>query len=171
MRSKVVATVIMLLLGVCMLVFIMVQTQNYASIIVAGVVRGATQRAVKLEIANLPNDEVVERVDETLASLFDREEQRPVVNQDTGEFMDALLRVQDKWDSIKQQFDAPDAEKSSERLLTLSEEHFKLADETVLLAQLDAPRATSYGSQPSASRSFSALRSSSRSSNGSIASR
>ena len=115
MRSKVVATVIMLLLGVCMLVFIMVQTQNYASIINdAGVVRGATQRAVKLEIANLPNDEVVERVDETLASLFDREEQRPVVNQDTGEFMDALLRVQDKWDSIKQQFDAPDAEKSSE---------------------------------------------------------
>lgn len=136
MRSKVVATVIMLLLGVCMLVFIMVQTQNYASIINdAGIVRGATQRAVKLEIANLPNDEVVERVDETLASLFDREEQRPVVNQDTGEFMDALLRVQDKWDSIKQQFDAPDAEKSSERLLTLSEEHFKLADETVLLAQ------------------------------------
>ena len=59
MRSKVVATVIMLLLGVCMLVFIMVQTQNYASIINdAGVVRGATQRAVKLEIAGLPNEDV-----------------------------------------------------------------------------------------------------------------
>lgn len=136
MRSKVVATVTMLLIGVCMLVFIMVQTQNYASIINdSGVVRGATQRAVKLEVANLPNDDVVKRVDETLASLFDREEQRPIVNQETREFTNALLHVQDKWDSIKQQFDAPDAEKSPERLLSLSEEHFELADEMVLMAQ------------------------------------
>lgn len=136
MRSKVVATVTMLLIGVCMLVFIMVQTQNYASIINdSGVVRGATQRAVKLEVANLPNDDVVKRVDETLASLFDREEQRPIVNQETREFMGALLDVQDKWDSIKLQFDAPDAEKSPERLLSLSEEHFELADEMVFLAQ------------------------------------
>lgn len=136
MRSKVVATVITLLIGVCMLGFIMVQMQNYASIINdAGIVRGATQRAVKLEIANLPNDEVVQRVDGILASLFDREGQRPVANQETEEFMNALLRVQDKWDSIKQQFDAPDAEKSREQLLSLSEEHFELADEMVLLAQ------------------------------------
>ena len=73
MRSKVAAIITVFLFGVGLLVFIMVQMQNYASIINdAGSVRGATQRAVKLEIAGLPNEDVVERVDEVLASLIDR---------------------------------------------------------------------------------------------------
>lgn len=136
MRSKVAAIVIVWLLGIGLLLFIMAQMQNYASIINdAGVVRGATQRAVKLELADLPNDKVVKRVDEMLASLFEREEHRPVKSRGTREFREALTDVQNQWGLIKQEFAAEDGEQSDERLLALSEEHFELADKTVLLAQ------------------------------------
>lgn len=134
LRSKVAAIITVFLLGVGLLVFIMVQMQNYASIINdAGVVRGATQRAVKLEIADMPNEDVVERVDEVLASLIDREDQRPLKSRETREFEDALFRIEDEWGLIKQEFAEPSP--SEERLLALSEEHFRLADTTVFLAQ------------------------------------
>ena len=103
LRSKVAAIITVFLFGVGLLVFIMVQMQNYASIINdAGSVRGATQRAVKLEIAGLPNEDVVERVDEVLASLIDREDQRPLKSRETREFEEALSRIEDEWGLIKQ---------------------------------------------------------------------
>ena len=108
MRSKVAAIITVFLFGVGLLVFIMVQMQNYASIINdAGVVRGATQRAVKLEIADMPNEDVVEHVDEVLASLIDREDQRPLKSRETREFEDALFRIEDEWGLIKQEFAEP----------------------------------------------------------------
>ena len=134
LRSKVAAIITVFLFGVGLLVFIMVQMQNYASIINdAGSVRGATQRAVKLEIADMPNEDVVEHVDEVLASLIDREDQRPLKSRETREFEDALFRIEDEWGLIKQEFAEPSP--SEERLLALSEEHFRLADTTVFLAQ------------------------------------
>ena len=136
MRSKIAAIIVVWLLGIGLLVFIMAQMQNYASIINdAGVVRGATQRAVKLEIADLPNAAVVQRVDDVLASLTDREQERPFKSSETREFEKALGRVENEWNLIKQEFAASDGSRSEDRLLDLSEEHFKLADETVLLAQ------------------------------------
>lgn len=136
MRSKVAASVVLLLLGIGLLVFTMAQMQNYASIINdAGVVRGATQQAVKLELAGLPNDDVIQRIDETLASLFEREDKRLVKSSDTQDFEEALAQVQGEWDLIKQEFAAGGDEQSNQRLLALSEEHFKLADTTVSLAQ------------------------------------
>lgn len=136
MRSKVAAIVALLLLGIGLLVFTMAQMQSYASIINdAGVVRGGTQRAVKLALAGLPNDDAVQRVDEVLASLMEREEERPIKSPDTRDFEESLAQVAGEWDLIKQEFAAYEHGQPDQKLLALSEAHFELADTTVYLAQ------------------------------------
>lgn len=137
MKSKVLAIAIAWLLCVVGLLFIMLQMQSYAGIINdAGVVRGGTQRAVKLELAGMPNQDIVQRVDSLLASLHSGEEGRIFQSGTTVQLTDDLDAIQRQWDLIKQEFAALErGEGSQENLLALSEEHFRMADEMVLSAQ------------------------------------
>lgn len=124
-------------LGVAILIFVLAQVRDYASIINdSGVVRGGTQRVVKMQIAGDPADPTEQRVTALLEKLTTNEQKRPYKGPETREFMDNLAAVSNQWQLIENEIEALNrGAGSTDRLLELSETHFTLADNMVLSAQ------------------------------------
>lgn len=106
----------------------------------AGLVRGATQRLVKLELTANPNDELIFYLDEILADLKYGDGDYKLVNLDDEQYhqkLDALILY---WDSLKGQITQTRANgyepSDMTNLLAKSETYFKLADETVSAAEV-----------------------------------
>lgn len=129
-------------LGVAILMFTLAQVRDFAGIINdSGVVRGGTQRVVKMELAGRPAPSTEQRVTSLLEKLAENEENRLYKGPETYEFMDNLAAVDSQWKLIEDEIDALHrGEGSAERLLDLSETHFTLADAMVLSAQKRAER-------------------------------
>lgn len=124
-------------LGALILIFTLSQVRDFAGIINdSGVVRGGTQRVVKMEVAGKSAPSTEQRVSSLLEKLTANEQNRPYKGPETHEFMDKLTAVSNQWKLIEDEIDALDrGEGSVSRLLELSETHFTLADEMVLSAQ------------------------------------
>ena len=129
-------------LGVAILMFTLAQVRDFAGIINdSGVVRGGTQRVVKMELAGRLAPSTEQRVTSLLEKLAENEENRLYKGPETYEFMDNLAAVDSQWKLIEDEIDALHrGEGSAERLLDLSETHFTLADAMVLSAQKRAER-------------------------------
>lgn len=142
MKPKVFATIFVWVICVGALAFALVQMQTFAGLINdAGVIRGGTQQAVKLALADQSNETIVERVD-TLVSKLEREEsERLIKDEASREFFQDIETVKGTWELINREFDAlAQGSGSKARLLELSEEHFREADAMVLSAQHRAER-------------------------------
>ena len=126
--------------GVVVLALVLMQAHSYASIINdSGVVRGGTQRVTKMELAGEHGDITKERVTSLLDKLCELEERRLYKSPETLAFMGKLDAVKAQWTLMLDEIDAIDnGTGSPQRLLELSETHFKLADEMVLAAQTRA---------------------------------
>lgn len=124
-------------LGVAILMFTLAQVRDFAGIINdSGVVRGGTQRVVKMELAGQRASSTEQRVTALLKKLETSEESRLLKGSETQEFMDNLAAVSSQWQLIEDELDAlRRGEGSADRLLELSEAHFTLADAMVLSAQ------------------------------------
>lgn len=124
------------------LIFSLLQMQGYANIINdAGIVRGGTQRSVKLELNNTPNDELILYLDELITKLEKAEEKHYYVSADSAVFQENLAAVRDKWHELKSEIPALRASPTvelREHFLNLSEEHFDLANKAVFAAQYRA---------------------------------
>ena len=133
---------ILWVLTAVLLLFIMIQMRSYAGIINdSGVVRGGTQRAVKMELAEQPDHGTEERVTLLLDRLIRDEETRIHKSSSTLAFTDQLYEVNNQWLLLVTEMRAIESGKgSTAHLLELSEEHFVLADEMVSLAQWRAER-------------------------------
>ena len=103
----------------------------------AGLVRGATQRLVKLEITGTPNDELSEYITGILGELRSSEgNEYNLVKLEDADFQSELIKLSDIWAQMlteievtrKLGYEASD-------LLTLSEEHFGVADSAVHFAE------------------------------------
>ena len=97
----------LILLLIVLIIFIMVnisRLQGTARVInYAGLVRGATQREVKLEITGNPDDELIKYLDDVLNDLKYQNGQYNLVNLHDNEYHDKLQILSDYWEELKKE--------------------------------------------------------------------
>ncbi len=102
----------------------------------AGMVRGATQRLVKLEIANRPNDPLITRLDAIIANLKTGEGAFQLNRLEDKDYQDSLARQTVMWEHLKQQIMAARSDHALfPGLVDLSEQYFDLANNTAQIAE------------------------------------
>lgn len=102
----------------------------------AGLVRGATQREVKLEITGNPDDELIKYLDDILDDLKYKDGQYNLVNLRDNEYNDKLYILSDYWEELKKEIKAVrEVGYQNTDIVNMSEIYFKMADETVSAAE------------------------------------
>ena len=100
-----------------------------------GIVRGATQRLIKKELNHDPDDELILYLDHILLGLSNGSEELNLIKLDSEEFQTRLIEMRDDWEDLKVQIDQYREGASSQLLYELSEDYFKLANDTVFTAE------------------------------------
>ena len=67
----------------------------------SGVVRGGTQRAVKLELVAKPNPELIARIDNLIAGLIDGSDELNLPPAKDKILLDNMQEVQAQWNRVK----------------------------------------------------------------------
>ena len=130
----------LILILIVLIIFIMVnisRLQGTARVInYAGLVRGATQREVKLEITENQNDELIKYLDDILNDLKYQNGQYNLVDLQDKEYHDKLQILSDYWEELKKEIKAVrEAGCQNTDIVNMSEIYFKMADETVSAAE------------------------------------
>lgn len=128
---------------IILVIFMMIQIkklQGTARVInYAGLVRGATQRLVKLEITKNPDDELVTYLDEILVDLKSGNGDYNLVILDDDTYKQKINNLTLYWGNIKEKINEIRADgyndESISELVDMSEVYFHLADETVSIAE------------------------------------
>jgi methyl-accepting chemotaxis protein len=102
-----------------------------------GIVRGETQRLVKLELSDKPNDELIAKLDKIVGGLINGSAELGLENTTEHEDYQAKMQeVQTAWNQLKtdiQQFRTTKNDRAS--LLSHSEAYFELANEAAKLTE------------------------------------
>ena len=125
---------------VILVIFMMIQInrlQGTARVInYAGLVRGATQREVKLEITGSQNDELIKYLDDILSGLKYQDGNYDLVKLLDKEYQDKLQVQIDYWNKIKKEIEAVRSNGyENTDIVNMSETYFKMADDTVSAAE------------------------------------
>ena len=125
---------------VILVIFMMIQInrlQGTARVInYAGLVRGATQREVKLEITGSQNDELIKYLDDILSGLKYQDGNYDLIKLQDKEYQDKLQVQIDYWNKIKKEIEAVRSNGyENTDIVNMSETYFKLADYTVSAAE------------------------------------
>ena len=67
-----------------------------------GIFRGATQRSVKLELQDRPNDELIQNINNILAGLTTGDRQLGLILVKDPAFVAALQEARTKWEEVQQ---------------------------------------------------------------------
>lgn len=100
-----------------------------------GIVRGATQRLIKKELNHVPDDELMQRLDNILSGLSDGSDELDLRRLECDEFQSMLVEMKEDWEDIKMQIAGYRDGSSASQLYELSEDYFELADDTVFTAE------------------------------------
>ncbi len=100
-----------------------------------GVVRGATQRLVKEEISNKPDDALMARLDGIIDELMTGEGENGLIRLRSDEYQELMVQMKQEWSAIKEEIMQVRAGKPADRLYDLSEAYFGLADVVVNAAE------------------------------------
>lgn len=103
-----------------------------------GIIRGSIQRAVKLELNNEKSDEVIQKVDITIAEFKD---QRIRLYDKNNEVMDAINNLETSWAQVKASiygYRDKTSEENRLQLLKVSEEAWYKANSMVFVSQNSA---------------------------------
>lgn len=113
------------------------RVQNYSRLInYVGIVRGATQRLVKLELMGRPSDNLVDYLDEILADLSGEDRGYGLPSPDDAVYQQELGKLNRMWLQVKERVTAHRAgAESGEPLLLMSEQYFTQANDTVFAAE------------------------------------
>ena len=130
----------LILILVVLIIFMMIQISRLQgtarAINYAGLVRGATQREVKLEITGNPDDELIKYLDDILDDLKYKDGQYNLVNLRDNEYNDKLYILSDYWEELKKEIKAVrEVGYQNTDIVKMSEIYFKMADETVSAAE------------------------------------
>ena len=101
----------------------------------AGIVRGASQRLSKLELADQSNDELIQRLDGVIKGLIegDKELGLPAAS---GDFLADMRKVETQWKALRDTiYKVRRDPKAKGELLAASESFFKTANEAVSAAE------------------------------------
>lgn len=102
----------------------------------AGLVRGATQREVKLEVTGNENDELIQYLDDILSGLKYADGHYDLIRLDDDNYQQKLDVQIALWQKLKAEIKKVRADGwESTDIVDLSEEYFALADETVAAAE------------------------------------
>ncbi|MDD6457303.1 GGDEF domain-containing protein [Stecheria sp. CLA-KB-P133] len=104
----------------------------------AGIVRGCSQRVVKLEMADKDSDDLIRYLDEILDGLENGGSQYHLTRLKSSDYQDKLQEQKALWADIKNQIISLREDRSEDNgaiLLQESEDYYSLCDETVSLAQ------------------------------------
>ena len=103
----------------------------------AGLVRGATQREVKLEIANNPNDELIEYLDNILNDLKYEDGEYNLISLNSTDYKKKLDLQINFWNQqLKEEiYKVRQYGYQNTDIVLLSEQYFQLADRTVSAAE------------------------------------
>lgn len=128
--------ILMTVLIACMVVKID-DLQGTARVInYAGLVRGATQREVKLEIAGQENDELIAYLDDIIYGLRYESQKYNLVQLADGKYLADLDELMVMWQQLKDEIYLV-REKGYEAtdIVSMSEKYFHMADDTVSAAE------------------------------------
>ncbi|MEM1369301.1 MAG: methyl-accepting chemotaxis protein [Cyanobacteria bacterium P01_H01_bin.15] len=103
----------------------------------SGIVRGATQRLVKLEINGQPNDELVERLNVLIDGLIDGNAELMLPAATDPAYVEKIAMVQEAWGNLKQTIVnyRRNPEGVIDKLIADSEEYFELTNDAVFAAE------------------------------------
>lgn len=103
----------------------------------AGLVRGATQREVKLEIAGQENDDLIVYLDEILAGLKYESGKYNLVSLDDETYQSDLDAQMEYWQQLKAEiYRVREYGYETTDIVEMSETYFRMADQTVSAAEL-----------------------------------
>lgn len=109
-----------------------IDVRNYGKLInYVGIVRGASQRVVKLETNGRPADELIAYIDDILEELKTGRGAIGLVNAESVEYKQDLILLSEQWNEIKEEVAAVRAGNTKDKLLDSSEKLFEIANETV----------------------------------------
>lgn len=109
-----------------------------------GLVRGATQRLVKLELAHRPDNAIMDYVNSILHELHTENGPYGLIHPNDPTYLKHLDRLLALWKALKEHIQAARKDPAAgEALLAASEDFFEQADKTVFAAEAYADRRTS----------------------------
>jgi methyl-accepting chemotaxis protein len=101
-----------------------------------GIVRGASQRLVKLELRGKESDELIQRIDKVIKGLINGDKDLDLPKATNKEFLEQMKQVETKWVALKGTIEEVRQEpKSQNELFTQSEDFFKTTDDAVAIAE------------------------------------
>jgi len=104
-----------------------------------GIVRGATQRLVKLEISKHPNDELIYYLDKILLDLQNGGGQYNLIKLQDEEYLKNLSKLSGMWENLKEEISRTRLYGvDNTNILELSEIYFDIANNTVNAAEIYA---------------------------------
>ncbi len=112
----------------------------------SGIVRGSIQKLAKLECANVPSDDLIRKIDDTLQSLSKGEENFQLKGDET-KYKEALRLLELRWNELKSAILAyrkDSSENNLNQIITTSEVCWDIADDAVLKAQLTSETKVKY---------------------------
>lgn len=101
----------------------------------AGIIRGGTQRLVKLELLNQPNDELLNYLNEILNGLENGGSSFNLIEINSQEYQTNLQKVSDFWQDLQATIIEFRQNPNQEKLLAMSETYFILANNLVASAE------------------------------------
>lgn len=129
--------IVILIVLVGMMMFEIEHLQGTARVInYAGLVRGATQREMKLEMSGCQNDELIQYLDDILSGLKYEDGNYDLISLDDKEYQKKLDEQIHYWADLKEEIQkVRDVGYQRTNIVDMSEKYFHLADETVSAAE------------------------------------
>lgn len=113
------------------------QIRDYGTLInYVGIVRGATQRLIKLEISDQPSNELIIYLDDILFDLNTGRGNYGLVTLEDPDYTAKLAKLNSLWAQLKAEISNVRNGADKARLLQISEDYFKLANDTVFAADV-----------------------------------
>lgn len=125
------------LLGNACLLFMLANNQDNGRVVnYSGIVRGGTQRAIKLHLLEQPVDDVVANLEKTIDGLIDGDSSLGLPKATDPAFLQQMTQVRNYWkDQVKQELIHEPGDHSPASLLEKSETFFSMTNEAVNAAE------------------------------------
>jgi len=101
----------------------------------SGIVRGATQRLVKLELAGKPSDELIAKLDKIIKGLISGDSDLNLPEATDAEYISKMQVVEKEWATLKQNIYESRDSGQAEALLSGSESYFEKTNDAVAAAE------------------------------------
>lgn len=127
---------ILIILTICMIADVKKLQGNARVVNYAGIIRGATQRMVKLEVVEEGNDELIQYLDDIFSGLMHGGGKYSLTHLEDTDYNRKLNRLYSYWSKLKEEVTKVREEgyKNTD-IINMSEEYFQLADEMVGAAE------------------------------------